>query len=146
MMSEQENIVKRTCRELGITQKELADDIFRNKVAEKLINLSSVNDKDIVYIDIVAENIEKIQTASDVRDILENEIMASTIVKRACKKLGMTQRELSEELDVPQPTLARWANGEIPKMAKMYLELLLETKELKEKFEILKKAHKILAE
>ena len=68
------------------------------------------------------------------------------IVKKVCAELGITQKELAEELDVPQPTVTRWSKGDIPKMTKIALELMLENKELKEKFEILKKAHKILAE
>lgn len=68
------------------------------------------------------------------------------IVKKVCLELGITQKELAEELDVPIPTMARWSKGDIPKMTKIALELMLENKELKEKFEILKKAHKILAE
>jgi len=68
------------------------------------------------------------------------------IVKRTCKELGLTQKELAERLEVPQPTLSRWASSDdIPRMAQKYLELLLETNELKENFKILKKAHKILS-
>ncbi|MCX6075636.1 MAG: helix-turn-helix transcriptional regulator [Campylobacterales bacterium] len=66
------------------------------------------------------------------------------IVKRACQELGITQKELAERLDVPQPTMARWQSGEIPKMAKLALELLLENKALKEDMSILRQAHQIL--
>jgi len=69
------------------------------------------------------------------------------IVKIVCKELDISQKELAERLDVPQSTISRWAsNEEIPRMAQKYLELLLETKDLKEKFKILKEAHKILSE
>ena len=68
------------------------------------------------------------------------------IVKKVCKELGITQKELAERLDVSPSSISDWVKGSIPKMAKMYLELLIETKDLKEKFEILKKAHKILSE
>lgn len=68
------------------------------------------------------------------------------IVKKVCKELGVTQKELAEELGVPQTTVSGWSNGEIPKMTQLALELMLENKALKEKFEILKKAHKILSE
>jgi len=69
------------------------------------------------------------------------------IVKIVCKELDISQKELAEQLDVPQSTISRWAsNEEIPRMAQKYLELLLETKDLKEKFKILKEAHKILSE
>ena len=73
--------------------------------------------------------------------------MDDNIVKKTCKELGITQKELAERLDVPQPTISRWASGnEIPRMAEKYLELLIEVKDLKEKFKILKQAHKILSE
>lgn len=68
----------------------------------------------------------------------------TNIVKRACKELGITQKELSEMLDVPQQTISRWSNDEIPKMAKLALELLLENKSLKSDMETIKKAHEIL--
>lgn len=68
------------------------------------------------------------------------------IVKKVCSELGITQKELADELEVPTPTMARWASGDIPKMAQKALELMLKNKELEEKFEILKKAHKILSE
>ncbi len=71
--------------------------------------------------------------------------MSENIVKKVCSELSITQKELAEKLDTPQPTLARWASGEIPKMAKLALELMLENKKLKADFEILAKAHKILA-
>ena len=66
------------------------------------------------------------------------------IVKRTCKELGITQKELAERLDVPQPTIARWQSGDIPRMAKLALKLMLENKELKDDMNILREAHKIL--
>ena len=68
------------------------------------------------------------------------------IVKKTCKELGITQKELAERLEVPQPTMARWQSGEIPKMAKLALELLVENKVIKEKLHIFKQAHKIASE
>jgi len=70
--------------------------------------------------------------------------MADNIVKQTCKELGITQKELAERLEVPQPTMARWQSGDIPRMAKLALELMLENKELKDDMNILKEAHKIL--
>ncbi len=76
-----------------------------------------------------------------------SEEQKDNLIKEVCKELGITQKELAEQLDIPQSTVSRWAsNEEMPKMAKMYFELLLNTNQLKEKFEILRKAHKILAE
>ncbi|MFV0481284.1 MAG: helix-turn-helix domain-containing protein [Campylobacteraceae bacterium] len=61
------------------------------------------------------------------------------IVKLTCKELGITQKELGEILDIPQPTIARWQSGDIPKMAQRALELLLETRELKTKLNEIRK-------
>ncbi|PZP12293.1 MAG: XRE family transcriptional regulator [Aliarcobacter butzleri] len=67
-------------------------------------------------------------------------------VKKVCSELGITQKELAEELGMKPTALSNWANGDIPQIAQKALELLLENKKLKENFKILKKAHKILSE
>ena len=60
------------------------------------------------------------------------------IVKKVCKELGLTQKELAEMLDIPAGTISRWASTEeMPKTAKIALELLLENKKLKEQTQIL---------
>ena len=67
------------------------------------------------------------------------------IVKKVCKELGITQKELAEMLDIPAGTISRWASTEeIPKTAKIALELLLENKKLKEKVEILRQLKQVL--
>lgn len=67
------------------------------------------------------------------------------IVKRVCKELGVTQKELGELLDVPSGTVSRWAStGDIPKMAEMALKLLLENEQYKKGTEALKTAFKLL--
>ncbi|OHE05073.1 MAG: transcriptional regulator [Sulfurimonas sp. RIFOXYB12_FULL_35_9] len=68
------------------------------------------------------------------------------IVKSTCQELGITQKELAEQLDVPQSTVSGWAKGDIPKMTKLALELMLENKSLKHKLQIFKEAHKIASE
>jgi len=67
------------------------------------------------------------------------------IVKKVCKELGITQKELAEMLDIPPSTISRWASSdEIPKTARIALELLLENKDLKEKLNALKAFKEIL--
>ncbi|EIB8567109.1 helix-turn-helix domain-containing protein [Campylobacter coli] len=68
------------------------------------------------------------------------------IVKKVCKELNITQKELSEILGVPQTTISGWATTKIPKMVELALNLLIENKTLREKLEIFKKAHKIASE
>ncbi len=64
--------------------------------------------------------------------------MSDNIVKRVCKELGITQKELAERLEIPAGTVSRWAStDEIPKTAKVALELLLENKKLKEQTKVL---------
>lgn len=67
------------------------------------------------------------------------------IVKRVCKELNLTQRELAERMDIPESTIARWKNGDIPRLADLYLNALLENVDLKTKLEVIKKAHKIMS-
>jgi len=57
--------------------------------------------------------------------------MNENIVKKVCKELGITQKELAEMLDVSTSAVSLWSKGEIPKMAKIALECMLENKELK---------------
>jgi len=66
------------------------------------------------------------------------------IVKKTCKELGINQRELAEMLDIPQSTMSRWQNDNIPKMAKLSLELLLENNNYKKGSEALKTAFRLL--
>jgi len=68
------------------------------------------------------------------------------IVKSTCQELGITQKELAELLDVSPASVSDWAKGNIPKMTKVALELMLENKSLKHKLQIFKEAHKIASE
>ena len=72
----------------------------------------------------------------------ENEL---NIVKQTCQILNISQKELANKLDVKPSAVSNWVNGDIPKMVQLALELILENKELKDDFDILKKAHKILS-
>ena len=64
--------------------------------------------------------------------------METNIVKKVCKELGITQKELAEMLDIPAGTISRWAStNEIPKTAEIALNLLIENKKLKEKVKVL---------
>ena len=49
-------------------------------------------------------------------------------------------------LDVPQSTVSGWANGDIPKMTKYALELMIENHKLKNKLSVFKEAYKIASE
>ena len=69
------------------------------------------------------------------------------IVKRTCKELGITQKELAERLGTHLTTVQKWASSnEIPKNAKTSIELLLENNELKNKLNKFKTAFALIDE
>ena len=58
------------------------------------------------------------------------------LVKKVCKEYNLSQIELSNKLDIPRGTLSRWVSTqEIPKMAKLALNLMLKNKKLENKLE-----------
>ncbi|WP_172201126.1 XRE family transcriptional regulator [Campylobacter sp. RM16188] len=59
---------------------------------------------------------------------------SDNIVKKVCKELNITQRELAEIIKVNSGTPAQWiTKGEVPPTYRYLLELMLENKELKTK-------------
>ena len=72
--------------------------------------------------------------------------MSENIVKQTCKELGITQKELAERLEVSPASISDWNKGNIPKMTKLALELLIKNKDLEYKLNIFKEAHKIASE
>ena len=53
------------------------------------------------------------------------------LVKKTCKELGITQKELAERIGVHNVTVRNWTSkGNIPEMAKNMMILLVEKKEL----------------
>ena len=67
------------------------------------------------------------------------------IVKQVCSELGITQADLARKLDVPQSTVGTWAQGKIPKMVEVALELMIEVKEKDEILLQIKKAQEAIA-
>lgn len=58
----------------------------------------------------------------------------TNIVKKTCKELGVTQKELAELLGVNDGTPAQWSSkGEIPLTSIKFMKTLIENKQLKEK-------------
>lgn len=69
------------------------------------------------------------------------------IVKRVCRELEITQRELAERLGVAQNTPAQWATQtEPPEIAIKFMELLLEHKKTQEQLNKFKRAFELLDE
>jgi len=68
------------------------------------------------------------------------------IVKKVCAEFDINQAELSRRLDVTPATISEWANGQIPKMAEMALNLMIENKNIKQHLENVKKFYQTLKE
>jgi transcriptional regulator with XRE-family HTH domain len=64
--------------------------------------------------------------------ILEEE----NLVKKTCKELGITQKELAKQMGVHDSTVRHWnSNNEFPDMAKNFMKLILENRKLSKRFE-----------
>lgn len=62
--------------------------------------------------------------------------MEKNIVKETAKELGMTQKQLAEELGTAEQTVRNWASkGEAPEWAIKFMNKLLENKKMKEEIE-----------
>jgi len=60
--------------------------------------------------------------------------MQENIVKKVCKELGITQKELAERMGVNDVTVRNWSSkGNIPDWAIKFMTLLLEYEKVKEK-------------
>ncbi|QYH11954.1 helix-turn-helix domain-containing protein [Campylobacter jejuni] len=69
------------------------------------------------------------------------------IVKKVCKELNITQKELSEILGVAPNTANQWATQiEPPQIAVNFMKLLIENKKQKEQLEKFKKAFDLIDE
>ena len=68
------------------------------------------------------------------------------IVKRACKELGVTQKELAEMMGTHLNTVQKWATGEIPLSSQIYINVLLENKNLKERLKKFQMAFDLIDE
>jgi DNA-binding transcriptional regulator YiaG len=77
----------------------------------------------------------------------EDEDTEENIVKKVCKELGITQKELAERLGVNEGTPAQWSSkGNIPEMAQNFMELLIKYEKNKKEIEKVRNALKILDE
>jgi DNA-binding XRE family transcriptional regulator len=85
------------------------------------------------------KNLEKIMKKA-------TENSEENLVKKTCRELGITQKELAEKLNLSLPTINRWSsdNSKIPKLGKIALSLIIENISYKFKFNQLKNAQNIL--
>ncbi|MEA3315991.1 MAG: helix-turn-helix transcriptional regulator [Campylobacterota bacterium] len=67
------------------------------------------------------------------------------IVKKTCKELGITQKELAELMGVNDGTPAQWSSkGDIPDMAQRFMTTLIKNKQYNDKLNNVTNALKIL--
>ncbi|BCD59580.1 MULTISPECIES: DNA-binding transcriptional regulator [unclassified Nitratiruptor] len=69
------------------------------------------------------------------------------IVKKVCKELGITQKELAEKIGAAEATVRNWSAGkEVPKWAIKSMELLLENQKYKNLVSAIKNLQNALKE
>jgi transcriptional regulator with XRE-family HTH domain len=74
-------------------------------------------------------------------------VSENNIVKRVCKELGVTQKELAEKIGVAEQTVRGWSSGkELPAWAEKSFELLIENSKNNEIIDLMKKLSKLLSE
>jgi len=97
--------------------------------------------------------VAKMQQGSDgVYELEEQKIISKleeqnneNIVKRVCKELGITQRELAERMKVNEVTVRQWSSkGEVMPNVEVTLNLLLENHRLKAQLKDLKSFAKLI--
>lgn len=89
--------------------------------------------------------VDLLDTPDEIIKKLEQNLRSKeNIVKRACKELGITQKELAEKLGVSKPSVERWAQSEVPEQSQKQIETLLENIQLKQELEELKSAIKTI--
>lgn len=75
------------------------------------------------------------------------EAMDDNIVKRVCKELGITQRELAERMGVSQNMPATWSSGAEPSnMAVKFMELLINHEKTKRQLDKFKQGFALIDE
>lgn len=99
--------------------------------------------------------VAKMQQGSDgVYELKEQGIISKleeqnneNIVKRVCKELGITQRELAERIGVASNTPAQWATQTTPPdMAVKFMELLIEHEKTKRQLDKFKQGFALIDE
>jgi transcriptional regulator with XRE-family HTH domain len=60
--------------------------------------------------------------------------MSNNIVKKTCRELGITQKELAEKFGLTASAISQWDN-DVPRTAQVALELMIENYHLKNKLQ-----------
>lgn len=69
--------------------------------------------------------------------------MEENLVKKVCKELNFTQKELAEKIKISLPTIQRWSySNKIPPQNIEFLNLILEHKRVNSELEDIKRVFK----
>lgn len=107
-----------------------------NKYAEKFVDdvVSTLNSRDWVlsasdvqeWIDSNCE-ISTMEKLESLRPTIKNPKVKSNVIKKICKDLNITQKNLAEILEVPEGTVSSWAvKNEIPRLGKKAIEFYMQ--------------------
>jgi len=81
------------------------------------------------------------------KEVKNTEQKEENLVKKTCRELGITQKELAERIGTHDTTIAKWiSNNNIPKSAKKTLELVLENNILQNRIKKIISAFQIIDE
>jgi DNA-binding transcriptional regulator YiaG len=113
---------------------------FSTKFANEIV--SKFNSRDWIFnaidvlewIDQYSEKIEIIQENAHKENLVKSiKSKKQNIVKKICKELGITQKNLAEVLEVPEGTVSSWAvKNEIPRLGKKAIEFYMLNKKNQE--------------
>ncbi len=72
---------------------------------------------------------------------IKKEIQEENLVKKTCRELGITQKELAEKLGFSTTSISKWSNGkEIPINVINTLNIIIEHEALKNEYALFRKS------
>lgn len=115
---------------------QISDKDVANKYAERFVDdvVSTLNSRDWVlsasdvqeWIDSNCE-IPTMEKLESLRPTIKNPKAKSNVIKKICKELNITQKNLAEILEVPEGTVSSWAvKNEIPRLGKKAIEFYMQ--------------------
>ncbi len=116
-----QDVVKYFGKDWILSAKEVQEWIEKN---DSLIQKSTTSKQPVNKTDVKVKNSNRTTKRGASKD---------NIVKRLCKEIGITQKELARVLEVPEGTVSSWAvKNEIPRLGKKAIEFYIENKKKEE--------------
>jgi len=118
---------------------QLSTSEFAQEFATKFSNeiVSKLNSRDwilnaIDVLDWIDKHSEKIEVVKEIANAV-HKVKKQNIVKKICKEIGITQKNLAEVLEIPEGTVSSWAvKNEIPRLGKKAIEFYILNKKNQE--------------